>query len=117
MVAPRSSCNPIALSTAIDRPASPTLSERCDAPDLVGVLAYRPVRREPAHARGIQNTCPPPGSGVVAEVVQRTLHAPIMVEIGRHHEAIAVQDRVDERTEAFLIVRREQARRDVLQGV
>ena len=53
--------------------------------------------------------------GVFPARVDAALRLPIGVEIGRHHEAVAVAELFDERAEAPRLVRRERTGADVLE--
>ena len=85
-------------------------------PHLFGIFADGAVRREPAHARRVEDRGPPPAR-LAVERVDRPLRRPVGVEIGRHHEMIVVEQCLDDGAEPVRIVGRERAAPDAGNGL
>src|SRR6516225_188199 len=94
---------------APDRSSLAKVAGRWDIPDVCSVFGNGAVRREPAHTGDVEKGSFAPLSRGPPEPVDILLRLPIGREIGCHHVAVRISQRVDQSGEAVRILRGEPA--------
>src|SRR6185436_15971419 len=77
--------------------------ERLDVPDLAHVFPDRPVRRELAHARGVEDRHARPAIAVAPGSVDARLAFLVRRIVGEHHVLVVPHEMVDEGPEKLTI--------------